>query len=44
MQQSNGNDKLNESRESHNCRVDKLLLLGKSKGVTWRHKRRYSSI
>jgi hypothetical protein len=38
------NEKLNESRQEHNTRVNKLKGLGSTKGVKWREVRRNRSI
>lgn len=44
MKNKNGNDKLNESRDSHNDRVDKLANMGNTKTAQWRRKRRNKPI
>ena len=41
---SNGNTQLNNNRDDHNNRVEKLAMLGKTKKVAWDKSRRNRSI
>jgi hypothetical protein len=43
-QKNNGNQQINNTRESFNEKVSKLSILGKSKKIQWEDKRRFRSI
>tara|TARA_Y100000385_G_C12906695_1_gene556617 strand:+ start:556 stop:696 length:141 start_codon:yes stop_codon:yes gene_type:complete len=43
-QKNNGNNQINNTRESFNEKVSKLSILGKTKKVQWEDKRRFRSI
>jgi len=43
-QNNNGNNQINNTRESFNEKVSKLSILGKTKKVQWEDKRRFRSI
>lgn len=44
MNQQNGNEKLNESREVINDKITRYTLLGKAKRKYWNSKRRFRTI
>lgn len=44
MNQNNGNKQVNEIKDNSNEMVRKYSILGKSKSVQWKKRRRYASI
>lgn len=44
MENKNGNDQLNEIRNTFNYKVSKLNILGDSKKIKWNKSRRFRAI
>jgi len=44
MENNNGNDQLNEIRNTFNYKVSKLNILGESKKIKWNKSRRFRAI
>tara|TARA_B100000780_G_scaffold1294_1_gene1075 strand:+ start:8304 stop:8438 length:135 start_codon:yes stop_codon:yes gene_type:complete len=44
MEQSNGNQQVNNEREAINSKIENYKVLGKSKQVIWNKLRRYRTI